>query len=1295
MGETVNFKKNYNPTSTLSTTTLATNTQFPTPENTAHPSMGHAAIADTGASGHYLAIKDSEALQDTYPVAPLIVSLPDGTTVSSIQAGLLDIPCLPPEARIAHVFPSLTKSLLSISTICDKAGLTATYNSQHVYLLDSNNRCVLRGDRCPSTGLWIIDLTAASTQGTPTAASSPTAAPAIQGMQIGTTLMSPGMPLAATISPAPHRTTQRNLVAFYHATMGSPPLRTLLTALDRGYIQLPGIHAKTVRKYPPPTTATAIGHLDLVRQGLRSTKMHNQDQDPEQLTTNAIQKFDMELDHYDDAHPTNQLMAPTQRVLTKVVAFPTRTQQNHTDLTGRFPCKSLSGNEYCLVMYSEDANYIHAEPMKSRRAQDYVTAYKRGIDMFTNAGFKPRLERLDNETSTDSEVFKAFCAGNQITVNYVPPGNHRANKAERAIRTFKNHMIATLATADPDFPLAAWDELLPHALLTLNLIRSSGLTPYISAWTQLHGPYNYSINPIAPAGAKVTIHERPHQRGSWAPHGVKGFYLAPAMQHYRSYKCLVQKTQATRITDTLEWHFHDVVLPVPTAMDIATSSIDLLVAALKDLDRHTALTVKQRQLITAVTAPLTVHLLELSKILLAGTTTNDKESGETTHPAEIQRVDKDSHNPPSTVGEPTADIPRPPECENGHIPSIRVQPGQPQNEPASPTPLLPPPGLSAPPSFITRAGRETRKTPRLVFTAVDLNADTNEPLTYASAMNGPDRALWEQASSVEFERLLDGTQSMRFIPESEKPTHRTASYYNPQVKIKIKQGIKIYRVRGTVGGDKITYPGNVSANAAEMDTIKLLLNAVVSEGANWMTADITDFYLNTPLPRKEYMRIRLDQIPSDIRQKYDVAKAAAGKKSVLVEINKGMYGLPQAGKLAQDRLVEHLGKHGYHRCRNTPCLFRHETRNIAFTLVVDDFGIKFDTSEDAKHLTDVLKKQYEITEDKAGSKYVGISIAHDKQARTLTLSMPKYIENALKRFGITTEMAVHSPAVFVPPAYGKHAPQKATEDDNTPALTPQEAKRVQEIVGVLLYYARAVDPSMLTIVNKVGSMQAKPTRKVQDMAYRLLRYAATWPDAQVVYKASDMRLACYSDASYLSESQARSRAGGYLFLTNRQDRPDPDEDGAPPKPPEAPLINAGIFYISTIIPTVVSSAAEAEYAAMFMVGQAAEGIRSTLEDLGYPQGPTRIISDNACAVGIAHDTVKQKRSKAIDMRYHWIRDRVRMGHFVVDWLPGEQNIADFFTKVYSTRDHLSTRRKLVAYSHADPPTTRQRRPKPK
>ncbi len=129
------------------------------------------------------------------------------------------------------------------------------------------------------------------------------------------------------------------------------------------------------------------------------------------------------------------------------------------------------------------------------------------------------------------------------------------------------------------------------------------------------------------------------------------------------------------------------------------------------------------------------------------------------------------------------------------------------------------------------------------------------------------------------------------------------------------------------------------------------------------------------------------------------------------------------------------------------------------------------------------------------------------------------------------------------------------------------------------------------------------------------------------------------------------------------------------------FINAAVDQLRTIIDVKVSSAAEAEYAALYHVGRECEPLRETLADLGYPQPPTHITCDNQLAVALSYDQVKQKRSKAMDMRFHWIRDRIRQKHFHVEWKPGTTNLADFFTKAHSCKHHTEVR----PYYVVDPP----------
>ena len=174
-----------------------------------------------------------------------------------------------------------------------------------------------------------------------------------------------------------------------------------------------------------------------------------------------------------------------------------------------------------------------------------------------------------------------------------------------------------------------------------------------------------------------------------------------------------------------------------------------------------------------------------------------------------------------------------------------------------------------------------------------------------------------------------------------------------------------------------------------------------------------------------------------------------------------------------------------------------------------------------------------------------------------------------------------------------------------------------------------------------------------------------------------MILHVHSDASYLSENGARSRAGGYFFLGSL-----PKNYHLPPHPKATPPpLNGAIHVLSTIIKNVLASAAEAELGALFFNAREAAVIRIILTELGHPQPPTPITTDNLCAAGIANNTVKQKRSKAVDMRFYWIKCRVRQGQFHVTWRPGTENLADYFTKHHSPSHHRRVRATYLLELH--------------
>ena len=1414
-----------------------------------------------------------------------------------------------------HVFgdSDLRGNLFSVHTACD-ADCTVTFNKTSIRITSADGTTLLEGRRTTKHGMWMINLDEetrrANNAATEPAVDEKDNVPERPATDEKSDAREPPAQLVASpekptllSSPPTHPTytddyqskhykkhlarlttkggprTIAQLIRWHHASFGSPTLETFATAVDNGWINIPGLTAEHIRAYLQSLPATAKGHLDQHRQGIDSTKVDNS---PAATTSSA------------DV-PTNPTGA-RRRIFSHIFATHDVQTGLHSDQTGKFPVQSSAGHNYMMVFVDELNGYIHNELLKSRTAKDITEGYRAATKFYAAQGFKPAYARLDNETSAELD---AFFTSENIEAQYVEPGCHRALRAERAIRTWKNHFAAIIATTDKAFPLNQWHELVPQAELTLNLLRGSTIAPKISAWQMMFGkPYNFSAHPIAPFGMKIIVHEKPTERGSHSFHGADAFYLGPESKHYRAYRVYVPSTGGTRVSATVQWLPPiDFILPGASAYEALASDIEQLRLTLSTMPA----TDIGRQPAAALQHSLTALHQHTTSIIegqqtddpTARTTTADQEAT-SGNPAADQRVIQTTSPDHAIEGEPSKNVTFA-EGTKGAAGEQRVQETAPEERvlttanftgkpPRRPKRVITKVAAdkvaeaqaeaaavqrridersarekaaadkitadeAARDEAIEKRRRQTaddkaaailkvsrqrtakktatarkaaeaeeerkaingamklakkettarrvaddeaeaqeiisvfkhaarnnadpairrsarsRKASRyanaamrnvdrkrryhanavvsvLNAMAADIDAatlpnlknaapqmlqeaymieleqklckwceslkqmnanaatvdtiDTDPveliisalraamppeyvanaarvaPLTFRSAMTGENKSEWAEALATEYRKLLKGGKNsvMHAIRRADKRAGAICSYFNPQVKEKEKEdGIK-RRVRGTFGGDKSNYEGNVTAWVANINVVKLLINKAISQkGCKKFCMDITDYYLGTPMEPEmyEYLSIPSADIPRTIRDEFNLDQLTEGN-SITFEVTKGMYGLPVAGRLAQERLKAHLATHGYIEKPNTPCLFHHKERDTYFTLVVDDFFAVCTSDDNKNHLISAINEQYDTTIDHAASKYLGLNLDWHHSNTSVRVSMPNRIKQACERFGIEAPTKpVDGPAAYAQPVYGKGV-QQMSHVDSSALLDAADVTFVKEVIGTLTHYARMVDPTMRRDVSRLASMQANPTQDVMKDVIRLMQYAASHPDAGIEYTASDMRLQSHSDASFHCESNARSRAGGIHFLTTNANRNNPA------------AINGAIEVISTIIPSVVGSAAEAEFASLYLNGMTAECLRNTLADLGYPQGPTQIFVDNQCAVGLANDQLKQKRSKAFDLRYYWTKDRVKQGHLEIVWAPGITNLADYFTKAFTAQHHRDVRKIYVTNS---------------
>jgi hypothetical protein len=247
-----------------------------------------------------------------------------------------------------------------------------------------------------------------------------------------------------------------------------------------------------------------------------------------------------------------------------------------------------------------------------------------------------------------------------------------------------------------------------------------------------------------------------------------------------------------------------------------------------------------------------------------------------------------------------------------------------------------------------------------------------EPLEYSHLIaNQTTRAIWQHSNGNEIEHLAQGmpgcnigTNTIIFIKKNQVPQNRakdvTYSYSLIICLIRPEKIEEPNQTRLVVGGNRVQYPGNAGIPTPDLLTGKLLINSTIisTPNAKYMTMGIKDFYLDTPMARYKYMRLRIANMPNDVIKHYQLTDLTTPGGYNYCKIQKGMYGLPQAGIIAQQLLEKQLQQHGYCQSKTTPGWWKHDTRPHSFTLVVDDFGVKYVGKDNAQHLLDTVRQFY-------------------------------------------------------------------------------------------------------------------------------------------------------------------------------------------------------------------------------------------------------------------------------------------------------------------------------------------------
>ena len=632
-------------------------------------------------------------------------------------------------------------------------------------------------------------------------------------------------------------------IKWMHAVCGYPVKTTWLKAIKAGnFVGWPLLTVKNVTKYYPETIETPKGHLNQTRKNVRSTK-------PKAFQTINTTRL----------HGKKEQDIHTQVYEVRNTVF--------TDQMGQFPTQSRSGNKYIMVMVDIDSSGILVEPLNSRKDAELHRGYTSLMTRLNRAGIFPKKHVLDNEIS---QAMKDYVQDKyKMTVELVPPGCHRRNAAEVAIRNFKAHFLSILAGTADDFPLQLWDKLLPQAEITVNLLRQSNATPTISAYAHMNGPFDYNKMPLAPLGCNVQVHEKADKRGTWAFHSVDGWYVQTSPEHYRTHKCHIKSTNSDRFSDTVQFQHKRITNPTVSPRDKLMNVIAACQQAL-----HNSTNDKFNNEISMLHAILNKAKEQVNGEAVAPEDQHSSPRVQTNTPNSLHPQDDARRSTRSMTASLTPDIVASPPPPRQSAPRVQISsPSQalkkrrhrlrvplPASAPAANTrskvretqnlikkqrALLrqtKPKRVSTlhkPTRNLRSAVRRMQRVENQVHKALAvMDKKSGKMLNYRQLLRHPDyKKDWSLSSANEFGRLANGvgrriknpTNTIKFVRYEDIPQDRRKDVTYGQFVCTIRPEKKEQnRTRFVVCGNKINYPGEVATPTAEMLVAKLLFNSVVS-----------------------------------------------------------------------------------------------------------------------------------------------------------------------------------------------------------------------------------------------------------------------------------------------------------------------------------------------------------------------------------------------------------------------------------------------------------------------------------
>ena len=500
-------------------------------------------------------------------------------------------------------------------------------------------------------------------------------------------------------------------------------------------------------------------------------------------------------------------------------------------------------------------------------------------------------------------------------------------------------------------------------------------------------------------------------------------------------------------------------------------------------------------------------------------------------------------------------------------------------------------------------------------------------LTYNEAIESEESSLWKDAIEEEKESLRKN-QTWEYIDKAECTGKRILT--NKWV-FKIKDD-GTYKARLVVRGCQqqkgIDYE-EVFSPVVQVSTLRLLFAISVQKDFQIKKFDIKTAFLYGTLNEDIYM-----QIPEGYKR----------QDSKVCKLKKSLYGLKQAPMKWNEHFTKFLKENDMESLSVDQCIFKNKRGTLFLAIYVDDGLIVGKNDEEIDNLLSKLKDSFEIKKFNKVDSFLGIKIT--KGDSWIKLDQVNYTESVLDRFHMSNAKSVSTPITDY--------------DDDKTATESREVVQFpyREAVGSLLYLSNKTRPDIAFAVGFCSRNLENPSKSDVNNVKRILRYLGATKNNGILYKkdGENGQLKAYSDSDFAGDKMTRKSTTGYVVF----------------------YASGPISWCSRKQPVVALSSTEAEFIAAAECVKELLYLKVLLETLISQSSNIFLNIDNQSAISIIKNAQFNRRSKHIDVRFHFIHEKVKDGLITIKYLCTENNIADIFTKALNTVKFLKHKNLLLS-----------------